>query len=237
MNIGQILHLKTKIKESFSFFVSGFQGSLMLTRSFVTWGCMIGSFLPLFFVILFWCWLSNRSELMEGQLSVLEEKARFLVKLQKQRNRFFQEFGLSDENFLVNYIETEPLLDSNLQYLKKIQQVGEYSKYEPITERIKFLTEGENKLKFSLLSSSEGVFYKEKLWKLERPVEMNCEDVKKILALIEGVKIDKYLPNPMRPQLGITKFDLILKPQGNRNKVFCVDMEVLQRGCHEVEHS
>lgn len=195
------------------------------------------SLLPFIIVVVVTGFLSSRSDLIEMQLTKLEAKARFLVRLKKERNRFIQEFGSSDANFLANYIESEVLLEKDITLLQEIQKISEYGSYKPINERVRFLTGEENKIHFEKVAEEVGGFFTQSHYKLAHPVEMNCDDVKNMLALIEGVKIDRHLPNPLRPQLIITSFDLTLKPQDNTNKVYFVNLEVMQRGCHEKSHS
>ena len=232
MNIKQILPFKTAVNNSAQWLFSLVRRGAAAANPYFASYAIALSLVPFFFLVIFGLYMSNRAEEMGVQMKRLETKARFLARVQKQRNHFFREFGASDNDFLANYIETETLLSEDIRLLRKIQRVKEYENYEPIYERLSFLTGEKNTMAFELVDSHSADFYREKSWKLLSPVEMNCTDIKKILALIEGVKIDNYLPNPLRPQLVITTFDLSLKPQDNNNKVFSVDMEILQRGCY-----
>lgn len=237
MNIQHILRLRTKFFRYLRGMQEQLRGGGWLSNPCVAYGFIALSLLPFVFVVSMGVFLTNRSQIIEMQLSNLEAKARFLVKLKKDRNRFLQEFGNSDSNFLANYVETEVLLGEDIAKLEKIHQTADYAEYKPIGERISFLTGEGNQIKFQKISSSNGGYFKESHFKLEHPVEMNCDDVKKILALVEGVKIDKYLPNPMRPQLILTSFDLNLKKedlQDKKNKIFIIDFDVMQRGYHEI---
>ena len=237
MNIQQILRLRTKFIRYLRQMQAQLRGGGWLSNPYIAYGFIGLSLLPFLFVIGMGYFFSNRSQMNEMQLANLEAKARFLVKLKKDRNRFLQDFGNSDPDFLANYVETETLLESDIQKLEKIYQTGTYSTYKPIGERISFLKGEENKMRFEKTLTSDSGFFKENHFKLVHPVEMNCDDVKKTLALIEGVKIDKHLPNPLRPQLILTSFDLKLKQESNgdiKNKVFIIDFDVMQRGYHEI---
>ncbi len=224
-------HIRRAIKRSVQRCCNLLLGPTWVARSYLAWVLIGICFLPLLFILFFNHTMTERAKELDSRLRALEYNARAVAKAQKERDFFLREFGGADESFLANYIETEVLLSRDIQLLKKISNNEEYAEYKPINERIAFLTGESNKMIFHQTTEKRGDFYKEKLWQLRRPVEMNCEDVKKILGRVEGVKIDKYLPNPLRPLLVITKFDLSLKPQDNHNKVFSVDMEILQRGC------
>ena len=202
------------------------------TKAYLGWVLIGLSLLPLVLILIFNHSMTKRACELDLRLKILENNARVLAKVQKQRDLFLREFGGADENFLANYIESEVLLSEDIHLLKKISRIEEYATYKPIGERIAFLTGEKNKINFCQMAERKCDFYKEKLWHINSPVEMNCEDIKKILSRIEGVKIDKYLPNPLRPLMMITKFDVSLKPQDNHNKVFSVEMEILQRGCY-----
>ncbi len=232
MSIQPALQLKTLLKRGIQKSYDVFGDPVWVAKSYLAWFLLGLSVLPLIFILVFNHSMTKRARELDLRLKILENNARVLAKVQKEREFFLREFGGSDDNFLANYVESEVLLNNDIHLLRKISSKDEYASYKPIKDRISFLSGEENRMIFELITERKGDFYIEKLWQLNSPVEMNSEDTKKILGRIEGVKIDNYLPNPLRPLLLITKFDLSLKPQDNHNKVFLVDMEILQRGCY-----
>lgn len=236
MNIGQILRLKFPLKSRLRLWwqtlTRQFRGDRLLLHPKFPWIVLPFGLLPPLFVLLFAQSLSRHAKQIDRQLCFLEKKARFVMLAQQQREQFTYEFGGSDPHYLDKYVESIALLKRDTEILEKILQNQDYAAFPAIEQRYHFLTGGDNRMQFSSLWENKSEFFFDKLWRLDHPVEANCDDIRNILSLLEGVKIDHFLPNPVRPQLFFTSFSLVKKDLGEASKVFTIDMEVYQRGCN-----
>jgi hypothetical protein len=130
---------------------------------------------------------------------------------------------------LQKYVERIELLKDEVDFLSKINsQVG----YEPVQKRLKFLTSGENSIRFVLKNKRKSNVYAESEWILDHIVEVENKDVLQIVSLLEGVKLSNFNPNPLRPQFIIKNFSLQAK-EGMQDEVFYLNLEILQRSLYE----
>ena len=176
--------------------------------------------------------LLERSNECQVWMQKLEHRAQFLMHMQQKREAFFKTFAGADRDFLQTTIAKQELLNEDIDLLKRISSDETYVQYEPIRERLSDLRGEKNKMCFVKKQELVGDFYEEQRWSLQHFVEMSSEDVKQVVSEIEGVRVDSNVQASLRPYLVVTKFALNWKAQENKNQLFSVDMEVLQRGCH-----
>lgn len=172
---------------------------------------------------------------IDKEITRLESKTRAMFLETKKRQKFAEEFHLSDASYLKNYVEPLSLMSLDIQVLEELQDNPFYRQYRPIQRRLELLKNGENQIRFTCEKARSSSFYEESEWALEKKVLVNYTDLKQLLVLLEGIKIDQYLPNPLRPQIFIKKFDVEVTSQSGVHKDFTLDMSVIQRGCHEVD--
>lgn len=168
------------------------------------------------------------------QLSQLEEEmerihARTVMVQESQRK----------ESALLAALKTPDLhyLDKNVENLtfllpeiKKLEAIlAENPDDDQLIKRLQFLKEGNNRLVFSEEQIRTNAVFREIEEKQQRPVEMNEEDLKKLLCLIEGITIWPYGPKEGRPQLIINDFKLSKKEISSQEKVFVVSMQLIKR--------
>ena len=174
--------------------------------------------------------LNGHESFLNAKMVFLEKKVNKLALLKNNQDRFAREFGSCDIRFLQNNIEPLFLLQDESNLLLKISMQTDY---KPYLKRLAFLTAGENKIKLIKKVSRKSLAYEESEWKFDYPVETSLKDVNQILSLIEGVKLGQFLPNLLRPQLIIKKLSLKTKRHGD--KVFLLDIDILQRNLLEIK--
>lgn len=216
-----VLVLKEKISKFFA------EAPSLLDPKMLFGTVAIALFLPLL-VVLYSVLLFNQERVLNEKMLIMEKKVKSLVELKSQQEGFVREFGLSSFTFLEKNIETIQLLREDVEFLSRI---GRESSYEPIQKRIDFLLGRENQMHFISGGSKKSNYYVETDWKLENPVEASTKDLVEIISLVEGVKMDEFLPNLLRPQLIIKKISLKLKGD-EQNRVFFLDLDILQRNLH-----
>lgn len=189
---------------------------------------IILSFLPFLFVLIsFYSRISYMDDLDE-KLSQTERLALQQEKRQAQNLTVIHHFRDTDHFYLDKRLESLPFLENEVEALQKIVAHKNFTGDEDVKKRLDFLTSG-NYLRFA-----EGVVqtypqFQETTETLIQPVEVNVQDIQKILAYVEGVKIDQFEAPKDRPQLIILDFRLDKKKLQEKNEVFLLNMKLLKR--------
>ena len=140
-----------------------------------------------------------------------------------------EHFKDADKFYIDKHLENLTFLENEIEATQKIVQ-DENFPVEPATKkRLEVLTSPANRLAFS-----EGVVqrypqYQEVTETLVRPVEVNAEDIKKILSRIEGTRIGPFAPGLNRPQLIILEFRLDKKILSDKNEDYLLNLKLLKR--------
>jgi hypothetical protein len=209
--------------------LSFFDDNVHLLSTKMLWSVIGISLSAPFLVFLYFVFLLRQEAVLNEKIHALEKKAKSLVAFKSEQDRFIREFGSSDLAFLQKYVERIELLKDEVGFLSKINnQVS----YEPIQKRLKFLTSGENSVRFVLKTKRKSNVYAESEWGLDHVVEVENKDVLELISLLEGVKLSNFNPNPLRPQFIIKKFSLQAK-EGMQSEAFYLNLEVLQRSLYE----
>ncbi|MFT4551444.1 MAG: hypothetical protein ACI9S8_000054 [Chlamydiales bacterium] len=135
----------------------------------------------------------------------------------------------SDPLFIDSELESLSFLGDEIKNLKAITQDPSFPDTPAIKKRLDFLAGPNNRLVFTedLIQSSP--HSKETLEVMRHPVEVDIDDLYKILATVENVSIGPYSPQPNSPQLIITDFKLERKKYPNKNEVFVLNIKLLKR--------
>lgn len=157
---------------------------------------------------------------------VLETQHAALLKEQQQGiNRLVKEsFKNSDPLYLKHAFEKIVPLSGEKLALEKIVKNNFFAGSEALFERYLFLTEQGNALRFTE-SKNEGQGGIEEVVVTCEKVELESEDLEKILEAIEGKR-------PQKPQLLITNFHLIRKKATPEREVYECTLELLKREFH-----
>ncbi len=140
-----------------------------------------------------------------------------------------QTYADSDHFYIDKHLESLVLRENEIENLTRLIAQANMPDNDLAIKRLEFLTGKSNKLFFS-----EGIVYatpkyQEVFETLVHPVEVDIEDIQKILAGIEGVPMGGFLPGADRPQLMITEFKLDKKSDASQNEVFLLNVKVLRR--------
>lgn len=185
--------------------------------------------LPLFFVA--FMFISQINELEEFQEAVETIQQQAMIKERKQalnmgvRNHFRE----ADHFYIDKYLETLVFLEPEIEQLQKIVQDQNFTDDERIKKRLELLTTQGNALVFSEGVVQSFPLFQETTETLVHPVEVNIDDIKKILARIEGVKLGQHTAGLNRPQLVITDFKLDKKKLTDENEVYLLNLKLIKR--------
>lgn len=190
---------------------------------------IIGGLVPIFFVIANFIAKMNALEELQSNMEHIEQLA-FMREKKQSLNMIVKEtYKQADHFYIDKHLETLSFLEPEIETLQKLINNKYFAGDETVKSRLEFLTGPSNDMLFSEGNVQAYPFFQETIDTLARPVEINLEDLKHILALIEGVPIGTYKPGPKRPQLIILDFKLDKKEATPNNDVFLLNMKILKR--------
>jgi hypothetical protein len=185
--------------------------------------------LPTFFA-LFMIWNGlGAVDSLQDQLHLLKEKNLLFEQRQAQNQQLMRFYQGSDHFYIDKHLETLSFLEPEIRDIQKIVKQKNYPDDEVLKKRLEFLTGENNDLVFS-----EGVVqnygdFQETLETQVRPIQVNIDDLKKILSLIEGIPMNGEKLPPNRPQLIIIDFKLDKKGVRPGTDAFVLNMKLIKR--------
>jgi len=134
----------------------------------------------------------------------------------------------ADHFYIDKHIETLSFLHS------EIDQLERFAKDHPFFDRSKAEKRQEFLSKRNRLVFTEGIvqtypFYQETMESQLTPIQVNADDIKRVLARIEGVKIGPFESGPNRPQLLVTEFKMKRLKEEDFGESFSLNMKLLRR--------
>lgn len=185
--------------------------------------------IPLFFVLFNFFNKNKHLSDIETSLDYVKQRAYSLEQKQAQNVALRNYYRNADHFYIDKYLESITFLEPEIENLKSIMKDKNFTSDKAIEKRYEFLTSPANHLSFI-----EGVvqtypFFQETTETLSHPVEVNVDDIKKVLARIEGIKIGSYEPGPNPPQLVILDFKIDKKSSDSEKDVYLLNMKLLKR--------
>lgn len=185
--------------------------------------------LPLGLTIAFFFTQKSQLEELKHTVETIEQFAFLKEKKQALNLAVRQHFRDADHFYIDKYLETLVFLETEIEILQKIINDKNFADDERVKKRLEFLTSQANELVFSEGVVQSFPLFQETTETLIHPVEVNIQDLQKVLARIEGVQIGPFNPGPNRPQLLMTEFKLDKKKSNEKNEVFLLNLKLLKR--------
>lgn len=181
-----------------------------------------------FFIFLFHFFFGiQKLDQLEKEMERVQTKMTLFQENQKKESFLLSSLKNPDPQYLDKHIETLTFL---LPEIKKLETIlFENQEEEQISKRLQFLKDEGNRLRFSEEQIRSNELFREIEEQQQHPIELNEEDLKKLLCLIEGVTIWPYGPKEGRPQLIIKDFKLTKKAISSHEKVFVISMQFIKR--------
>ena len=154
---------------------------------------------------------------MRQEISLLSSRA---VALQAQNNRYreLEKQALQGErDYLKQVVEQMPLLEGEKRRAKILSR--QFPDNASLHERISFLDSPQNRMQFEPLDHPFE-------YRLSHRVQMDLSDLRNVLEALEG---GRYDATQGKPFLLIKKFDLLKCDEKGGEKVYSIDMELLQK--------
>ena len=172
-------------------------------------------------------WKMERLQELEQTISVLQSQSLEVSSRQKKNDSCLAELTQADRSYLDKHLESLTLLETEMRRLQAVMQHQKESTH--LARRLEFLKSGENRICLVEEKRRSDNKLQEIEEKLQHPVEMNEEDLKKLLVLIEGVSINPYSPIQGRPQLIFRDFDLTKQMAPSEEEVYVIDLKLIKR--------
>ncbi|HSX12859.1 MAG TPA: hypothetical protein VLE96_00340 [Chlamydiales bacterium] len=171
----------------------------------------------------------NKMKNFEELFSATCKKGKVALKRKQKKERFIKRHTNADPYFLDEYIESFTFSKPEIEELRKILHHPALSDKKPIEARLDFLTKGANRLSFTEEAIRSNGSIKETEEKQRHPVQMNEEDIKNLLAIVEDIPIVSDWKEESRPQIIITDFRIETKQTPLKTNTLEVDMQFLKR--------
>lgn len=142
-----------------------------------------------------------------------------------EREEFLSRYSNCEPYFIDQCLEALPLLQTNIHELHAMKNHPACKNREALMKRIEFLEGSENRLSFAEENIRSSKRIKETEERLLHPVEVDANDLERLLSLIEDVAIGGYVPDPASPQLIIQDFSLTQK----NNALYELNLSLLKR--------
>lgn len=183
----------------------------------------------LVFVYVFWHSSSAHSEVddVKRRMVRLEQEIKTQDRKRASNNLVRAYYEDADRFYLEKQVQSMPLLEDQRKELEKLAQVKSIAEDPKVTRRLNALRD--NHMVFSEGMVQSYPFFNEIPETLVQPVEVNVDDVKRLLAKIEGVKIGADEPGPQRPQFLITEFRLDRKTGADKEETYMLNFKLLKR--------
>jgi hypothetical protein len=194
----------------------------------ITFGLYFLALIPFCFILLFFMNKSAKLDEMAKSMEQIQVQAERWLENEKEKRAFLVKYRNVDPHYIDHTLLAYRFLQPEIDALSKMVSDPAFQTCESIKERTYFLME-RNRLSFTEIKRRQASPLMEEV-ELEQsmPVEVNMEDVKNLLSMIEGISIGCCNPPSKRPQLVITSFDLKKKSEFGKEGYF-LDLHLMKR--------
>ena len=196
------------------------------THSITYWLLLTLAPLPAVYFLLHYSSTISRLAALDEQMELIHTRQRQAETLSKREHTLLNSLSQSDPRYIDKHLETLTFLEPEIKKMETFLSDAHVD--EAIHKRLHFLKES-NRLLFVEDKIRSAQKMQEVYERQQQPVEMDEEDLKKLLALVEGITIWPYGPKEGRPQLIVQDFSLSKKREHAQHNVFIVTMNVIKR--------
>lgn len=140
-----------------------------------------------------------------------------------------QHYSDADHFYIDKNLESMTLLEPEIESLRNMTANPNFNDDENVKKRLETLSGPANRLSFTEGVVQSSPAFQEVTETLVHPVEVNVNDLRNILCLVEGVSIGDCVPPSNRPQLIVLDFKLDKKSVSEKNEVFLLNLKLLKR--------
>lgn len=182
---------------------------------------------PLFAATLYLYFEHENLQHLQERFAKAARKEKLAFERKERKDRFLHRYSHADPYFLDQQIESFPLLQKEKQHLMSLLDHPAFPNHQAIRDRLAFLEK--NRLSFLEENIHTSAEMKEVDEKLRYPIQMDENDLKKLLSLLEDISIESYPLPQNAPQILIKDFRLKKIETSLQTEVFEVEMDLLKR--------
>lgn len=190
---------------------------------------LAAGFIPIFFTVFYLSGQITEADELKNSLILVETQAFNREKKQALNMTVKEHFKGADHFYVDKHLESLNFLAPETESLQKLVNNRYFAGDESVRKRLEHITGPGNSLLFSESNVQAYPFFQETTATLVHPIEVNINDLKKVLSLIEGRKIGPHEPAPNRPQMIILDFKIDKKEASKNNEVLLLNMKILKR--------
>lgn len=138
--------------------------------------------------------------------------------------KLLQQLRSADRDYIEKELESLEFL--TLEQKKLHAMLASDPGNAQLNERMQRLSNRQNSLHFREQNFERHEGFQEVEVIQDHPVEMNRDDLKKLLARIENRQIGPFKPEANPPDLLIKKFELIKKPMSSTEETYLINLEL-----------
>lgn len=166
---------------------------------------------------------------LEDRFAAAVRKGKLAMERKAKKERFLLRYSRPDPYFLDQEIESLVFLRKEKERLQSLLHHPALPRKEPIQERLSYLAGSDNRLSFIEENIRSSARIKETEEKQRHPIQLDEEDLQKLLSLIEDLPIGSYSPNKQSPQLLIRDLKLKKLTTPLLTSVFEMELDLLKR--------
>lgn len=182
-------------------------------RPFFSYFLLSCGTLPSVFCLLYFFHARLKLQELEERLTSLTMHMALSEKTKSEGDKRLEKLKTADPAYLEKALVGLTFLEAEIKRLQLI-------KNDPSAKRLRFFKEGANSLRFIEENFCEKPPFQEIDVRLEHPVEMDSEDLKKLLNRIEEAEA---------PELVIKRFELSRKSPSPQEEVYLINFELIKR--------
>jgi len=183
--------------------------------------------LPVIGCLLGFQWKMQQLQELGASVDALEQRALESAEQKTKSDACVFQLKTADRAYLGKQLESLTLLEPEVRRVQAL--LSHQKENHPLTLRLEFFKSGKNRIAFIEEKQRAAEHLQETEEKLQHPVELNEEDLKKLLVLIEGVTINPYSPVQGRPLLVFKEFDLVKQMAPSEEEIYMVDFKLIKR--------
>lgn len=182
---------------------------------------------PILAAVLFLYFEYSKLQALQERFSKAARKEKLSFERKVRKERFLQRYSHADPYFLDQQIESFALLQKEKQHLGALLYHPAFPNHQAFKDRLAFIEE--NRLAFIEENIRNSSQIKEVDEKQRSSVQMDENDLQKIISLLEDIPVGPYVPPLNSPQILIKDFRLKKQETSLQTEVFEVEMELLKR--------
>ena len=166
---------------------------------------------------------------LENRCLSIAQKDVAAIERKKRKERFLNRYAHADPFFLDKRIEALTFLHNERAKIESLMNHPAFLNKSDLLARLQFLGSQKNRLMFSEEQIRSSPHLKETEEKQRFPVQMDLEDLERLLAYIEDIPIGKAEPLQEMPQLILSDFKITKTDNPLHLEVYEIEMDLLKR--------